>query len=444
MMTCQSQASMVILVTMLLPMSAFAQLSFERAPIEYSRTQPNDSVAKLKDAVSSSNEKVLRDDERGYLESLLAALKVPISSQTLVFSKTSLQRHRISPKNPRAVYFNDEVYVAWTPGAELIEIAAIDPLLGTVFYTVDQDQASTESLEITRRIHRCLFCHGSTDTGRVPGLLMQSVFTDSDGHRVFPSDSIAPSARGPLLGRWGGWYATGQHGAQRHLGNLMIDSADVVVPEKLGQTANVIDLTPYCDVSKYLSPHSDLVALLVLQHQVTLHNLITSANHRARLLMHSRSERETIPSSSAETISDEVRVLIDQIAEEVVDGLLLVEQPDWQEALVGSSSFAQEFVSRGPFDPRGRSLRQLDLCRSLFRFPCSYLIYSDAFDALPNPVLQRIYARLYDVLRGIDRRLKYGYLSKEQRLAIDQILTDTKPFIASEFEKRQRALTQGE
>ena len=410
------------------PSVAAAQLSFERPPIRYSQTEPTGPVAVLKASIDAGSVTIASDEDHGYLAELLAELKIPVDSQTLVFSKTSLQKHRISPQTPRAIYFNDDVYVAWTPGAELIEIASTDPQLGSVFYTVDQQQDPQQPVEITRRVHRCLFCHGSTDTGRVPGLLMQSVFTDEDGHRVFPSDSIEPKASGPLLGRWGGWYVSGTQGNQRHLGNLRTDSASKVTKESLVATANVTSLEEFFDTSKYLSPHSDVVALLVLQHQVTLHNLLTSANQRTRLHMHGEKME-----SDATQISDEDGLFLDQIAEEVVDGLLMVDQPGWEDTIAGSSGFATEFENRGPFDSRGRSLRRLDLKQRLFQYPCSYLIYSDAFDRLPQPLLQRVYRRLHEILRGTNVVPKYSYLSREQRSAIETILVETKPAVAKAF-----------
>lgn len=422
-----SVGTAILLVVCWSPVTV-AQLSFERPPIRYSQTEPTGPVALLRASIDAGSVTIESDDEHGYLAGLLAELKIPVDSQTLVFSKTSLQKHRISPQTPRAIYFNDDVYVAWTPDAELIEIASTDPHLGSIFYTVDQQQDSQQPIEITRRVHRCLFCHGSTDTGRVPGLLMQSVFTDTDGHRVFPSDSIEPKASGPLLGRWGGWYVSGTQGSQRHLGNLMTESSSKVTKDCLVKTANVISLKNFFDTSKYLSPHSDVVALLILQHQVTLHNLLTSANHRTRLRIHGEKMEP-----DATRIVEEDGLFLDQIADEVIDGLLMFDQPRWEDTLDGSSGFATEFESRGPFDSKGRSLRHLDLKRSLFQYPCSYLIYSDTFDRLPQPLLQRVYGRLHGVLRGTSVVPKYFQLSPEQRSTIESILVETKPAAAKAF-----------
>jgi hypothetical protein len=404
---------------------AHAQLPFERAPIEYSKTPATDPVALLAARIESGVFSLEKDEEYGYLVSLLTELEIPISSQTLVFSKTSLQRHRISPANPRAIYFNDDSYVGWIPDGELIEIASTDPMLGSVFYTIDQS-LDDQGGSITRRNERCLFCHGSSDTGRVPGLLMQSVYTNSDGNRVFPSKSLPTNSRGSLLGRWGGWFVTGTHGRQRHLGNLMVDSKSSVAIPDTDENANVVDLSRWLDATKYLSAHSDIVALLVLQHQVSIHNLLTDANHRARSQIYFAATENRQSGRRDEFLSEEDLAVLDQIAEEVVDGLLMINETRFSDRISGTSSFTQEFERRGPLDSTGRCLRQFDLKTKLFRYPCSYLIYSESFDALPKPVLSFVYRRLLDVLSSKDARDKYAHLTESDRYAILQILRETK------------------
>ena len=104
----------------------------------------------------------------------------------------------------------------------------------------------------------------------------------------------------------------------------------------------------------------------------------------------------------------------------------MVGETELTDAVRGTSSFSQEFTARGPQDQQGRSLRQFDLKTRVFRYPCSYLIYSDCFDALPEPVLERVYQRLWDVLTGEDEAEKFAHLSAADRTAILEILRDTK------------------
>ena len=405
---------------------ATAQLAFEQPPINYSKTEASDPVAYLLNRVEQKRATLPSDAKTGYLVALLEQLQIPVSSQTLVFSKTSLQRHLISSKNPRAIYFNDDTYVGWVPEGELIEIASVDPNLGTIFYTIEQPSAKHPG-NFSRRNDRCLFCHASTDTGRVPGLLMQSVYTNSNGDRTFP-DNLAPTnSRGPLLGRWAGWFVTGNCGAQQHLGNLMLESNDAEPPRSIQSRENIDDLSRWFDVDNYLSPHSDLVALLVLQHQVSMHNLLTDANHRARRVIHEATSASSGNDEDQLRLSDEDLFRIDQIAERLVDGLLMVGQIRFSEPVSGSSRYASQFAARGPRDLKGRSLRDLDLQETVFRYPCSYVIYSESFDALPPPLLRAVKRRLIDVLSSKDNRAKYSTLTAASRSEIMQILRETKP-----------------
>ena len=117
--------------------TADAQLDFEGAPIDYGKQSTSDRVSRLADALERGSVTLQSDDNSGYLASVLKALEVPLESQSLVFSKTSFQLHKISPGRPRAIYFNDDTYVGWVQGSDIIELAASDPVQGAVFYTME-------------------------------------------------------------------------------------------------------------------------------------------------------------------------------------------------------------------------------------------------------------------------------------------------------------------
>jgi hypothetical protein len=124
-----------------IPAVAQAQSAdFDRAPIHYQTAEVHDPVAKLASAIAAGQQQLDWDAKHGYLPAILDVLEVPVSSQTLVFSKTSLQLHRISPSRPRAVYFNDDVYVGWCQNGDVVELAATDPKQGAVFYTLSQNK----------------------------------------------------------------------------------------------------------------------------------------------------------------------------------------------------------------------------------------------------------------------------------------------------------------
>ncbi|MFC1759313.1 hypothetical protein ACFL2H_11195, partial [Planctomycetota bacterium] len=208
---------------------AAGQIAFDQPPIDYTNSAPNDRIAGLQAKIDSGEVQLDFEEERGYLRSVLHHLNIPISTQSLVFSKTSFQLRRITPRTPRALYFNDDVYIGWVIDGDVIEVSAVDPQLGANFYTLEQRQ--TKRPKFTRRTHACLQCHGSTLTEGVPGHLVRSVYPNEDGHPILSARTFRTDHSSPLEQRWGGWYVTGEHGKQRHLGNLLV--RDSKNPEKI-------------------------------------------------------------------------------------------------------------------------------------------------------------------------------------------------------------------
>ncbi len=246
---------------------------YEHEPIQYSKSDPHNRVSLLVERIRAGKTKLRHEPHFGYLRSLLAELEVPQSSQMLVYSKTSLQRHRIAPNTPRALYFNDDVYVGFCQQGDVLELSAVDPQLGAVFYTVDQHQ--DDAPRFTRQGDNCLICHSSSHTKDVPGHLVRSVFTDTAGFPILSAGSYRIDHTSPLEKRWGGWYVTGTHGTQKHLGNLTIEVHSV--PRNLDNSEGM-NLTKLGNripsAFGYLSGHSDIVALMVLEHQTDAQNLI--------------------------------------------------------------------------------------------------------------------------------------------------------------------------
>lgn len=220
------------------------------------------------------------EGDKSYLPSLLKALNVPIESQMLVFSKTSLQMRRISPRTPRAIYFNDDVYVGFCQTGDVLEISAVGPQLGTVFYTLTQEE--NEKPQFQRRNDNCLVCHNSSRTEGVPGHLVRSLYVDASGQPLLSAGSRMVDHTTPIEQRWGGWYVTGTHGLQKHLGNLIVRGRDVQEPVDNSAGQNVSDLKDCLNLERYVSPHSDIVALMMQEHQVLVHNRIVKANFDTR------------------------------------------------------------------------------------------------------------------------------------------------------------------
>jgi hypothetical protein len=385
----------------------------EHPAIAYSKATPTDRVAKLISSIERGDTNLVFDTEHGYLPALLKALDVPVSSQSLVFSRTSLQVDRIAPWTPRALYFSDDIYVGWVQEGPIMEIAAADPTLGAVFYTVTQTEGAKPT--IARQTRTCLQCHDSaSSTGGVPGFIMRSVIADRHGYPV-SSDLGSTTDQTPLNDRWGGWYVTGTVPVP-HLGNAMTPAlstemgnvANYLSQARLRSAGTVNELTSRFDTKPYLVPQSDAVALLVLAHQTYVHNLMTAAGYQAR-----------------STPDDEVRIA--GAAERLVQSLFFVKEAPLQGPIAGSSSFAADFAATGTRDQRGRSLRDLDLRTRLFRYPLSYLIYSDSFNALPAAVKQYVFRRVREITDGKNADPRFAHLTAEDRTAIREILEDTKP-----------------
>jgi hypothetical protein len=396
----------------------------EQAPIRYATAPVDNVVSRLLSRIEAGKTELTREEGFGYVRSLLRELRVPESSQVLVFSKTSLQRQRIGPRTPRAIYFNDDVYVGFCRHGDVAEISAVDPRLGTVFYTLDQRAAAKPKL--TRQTDACLICHGSSQNEGFPGHLMRSVYPDAEGYPELAAGTYRIDQRSPLKERWGGWYVTGSAGGQPHLGNRI--ARDRANPRRLDDepARELADLRPLIDTSAYLTPHSDIAALMVLEHQTEMHNLIARAVLQTRLALHQEKELNREMANPVDYRFESTSRRIRSAGDALLQYMLFAGEPRLSARIEGTSSFAREFVRQGPRDSLGRSLRDLNLTSRLFSYPCSYLIYSSAFDALPQPVHDYVLERLWDVLTGKYSGAEFAHLSPVDRKAILQILRETK------------------
>jgi hypothetical protein len=391
-------------------------------PISYAKATPDNPVSRLQKSISTGKV-TLKSGEFGYLESLLAALDVPRSSQVLVFSKTSFQRHRIGPKTPRALYFKDEVSVGFCQRGDVLEVATADPKLGTVFYTLDQDPVGKP--RFFRQTDNCLACHGSGFTRGYPGHLLRSLFTDAEGQPVLNLGTTRVDHSTPLADRWGGWYVTGTGGTKTHRGNqtvpVRIDEAPTANPN-----VDVTDLKPFFTAGVYLTPHSDLVALLVFEHQLETRNRITRAGFDTRIALYQQAEIDKLAGSVGAPPNESTRRRIANACEPLLKYLLFCEEAPLAGPVKGTSGFAEEFAAKGPKDSNGRSLREFDLTKRIFKYPCSYLIDSAAFDGLPAQAKEYVYRRLWEVLSGKDASKDFAHLTAADRTAVREILRDTK------------------
>jgi len=377
------------------------------------------STVSLKNAVDDLNRKLMDGSasltfqgRSGYLRSVVEALKLPVDSQLVVYSKGSLQGRLVSPTNPRALFFSDRVALGWVRDAELLEVAAYDETAGMVFYSLEQRPAERP---VFKREFRCLGCHMAGDTSGVPGLLMFSSTTDPASGRDLRL--LAMDHRSPHAQRFGGWFVTGD-GATGHIGNR--------VPALDGRASGVESLAGLFEPEGYLGTSSDIAALLTFSHQVGMVNLLTRASWEARA-----ADPALHPGGPDQARA--VDALMSGIASEVVDYMLFVEEPPLPGPVTSRSGFAGRMAASGPRDRKGRSLYELDLTRRLLKYPCSYLIYSPAFDVLPPLASAPIYRRLWTVLSGQATEPRYRALSLSDRQAIAEILRDTKPNLPEFF-----------
>ncbi len=416
-------------------------LPFADAPIHYRSAELNDPVAKLEKRLERGEISLRFDPQHGYLKAILDELKIPVSSQALVFSKTSFQYPVIAPAAPRALYYNDDVYVGQVQNGKFLEFVSFDPMQGAIFYVMDEHQ--DEHPRIERAEVDCIQCHVAGPTRGIPGVLLRSVFTKPDGSADAAARSYVTGQESPLSQRWGGWYVTAKSGSQGAMANVTI--SDPQHPEQLDRVAgaNISSLAGRFDTAAYLTSSSDIVALMVLAHQTQMHNLITLTNYQTRLALFADQNRNPMAGSAPGTILDAVRKQFEGPAEQLVRYLLFTNEAPLDSPIAGTSNFATEFAARGPRDPQGRSLRDFDLRTRIFKYPCSYLIYSEAFDAIPEPAKTYVYRRLFEVLSGREQGPEFASLSSQDRRAILEILVATKPGLPDEWNQFVRNANQG-
>ncbi|MFM8734267.1 MAG: hypothetical protein ACKOC8_03630 [Pirellulales bacterium] len=423
-------AAVAMLMAGIHPASAIDE--FERPPISYSDTTPDNAVSRLQARLDANAIALAHHERLGYLPAVLEALHVPVSSQTLVFSKTSLQQQRISPKNPRAIYFNDDAYVGYVRGGDVVEVSVADPRLGTVFYTLDQQEA--ERPTFVRQIDDCLACHAGSQTSGVPGHVVRSVYVDGSGQPIFSAGSHRVDHTTPLIQRFGGWYVTGTHGPQQHLGNITFRRRPDHDGVDDASGLNKMDVAGRFEAEGYLSPHSDLVALMVLAHQAFAHTMITKAGFEARSALHREAALNRELGEPADHRWPSTTTVLDAAAESLVACCLFHDEPPLTAPIGGTSGFAAEFGAQGPRTPDGRTLRALDLQTRLFRYPCSYLVYSESFAALPAEVRDRFWRRIDAALAS--QQAAAGGLPETERTAIRDILVATHPEARAAWEPR--------
>ena len=426
--------SIVILISTVFTLHA--EDEYENAPIRYSDTTPNDAAQRLESLMAAGKVKIDRTDAWTVLRDVMKQFDIPQESQVMVFSKTSKQNDRISPQTPRVVYFGDNAYVGYCLGGS-IEVATVDPKLGPIFYLLDPNEEPAKPLHF-QRDNSCLSCHGGPFTPEVPGVIVRSVYPGPEGHPIMSQGSTVVDTTTPFTDRWGGWYVTGKHGTVLHRGNVTAtekNDQSINIDFKAG--ANVTNLAKFFDVSPYKRKQSDIVALMVLEHQTSVQNILTKANQASLRAMHMQT---SLQRELGETIMSEptgtARRIIDHAAEDVVEALLFKDEAALPEGgIEGDPAFQTAFTTRAPQSSDGRSLKDFQLLHRLFKYRCSYMVYSLTFQHLTAPLKQTVLHRLKTVLEGQDTTGQYAYLSDTERGHIRRILAETLPGAPAEWKQ---------
>jgi hypothetical protein len=386
---------------------------WEMPPISYSDTVAKNSLTQLAADLASGAGEIKGTSGLDRLKYVLHELHVPEESQILVFSKTSHQNRLIDPKNPRSLYFSENAYIGYVPGGD-IEVIVQDPQLGPVYYLIEG--SPPEKLKIERDLTTCISCHATSNTENVPGMLIRSVYPDGDGHPLLAMGTRLVDHETPIAERWGGYYVTGQSSLP-HLGNQVFLENITPLPKPSHQA----DLASVFDVSKYLRPTSDIVALLVLEHQCKMHNLLNSAamNYRRALYLNQILNPDSKPDSGS------AGLVAESMAEKIVDCLFFKGEANSGEDLEGNAEFQTAFQARFPKTKDGRSLADFKLYQRVFKYRCSYMIYSEAFNHLPSPVKQSVLKKMRSALGGADA--DYAWLRVSESQKVEAILAETLP-----------------
>jgi hypothetical protein len=397
--------------------------------LHYGRTPTHNAIAQLQQRLAAGSVRLTFSAPRGYLDSLLQALAIDPSSQVLVYSKTSLQKGKISAATPRALYFDANTYVGYVQDGENLELGAMDSELGQVFYTLP-NHAAAAAPQLQRETLTCLACHDTYEMsgGGVPRFLLMSSYVDIHGNQLTHEDSILTTDETPLESRWGGWYVTGHTGKQVHVGNILVTDVQQLVKLDTVRRGNIDTLDELFDTKPYLTDKSDVVALLVLQHQETVQNLITRVNFEVRNALARAGDK---PGALSAKTRAELQGFMDDLAKAMLFG----DAVPYTDTIGGNSGFDVWFQKQGVRDSQGRSLRELDLKTRLLRYPLSFLVYTPAFEGLPEYARDYLFGRFAAVLQGHDVSDTYAFMSTAERRATLQILTATDPAFAQYLAK---------
>lgn len=402
---------------------------YERAPIHYHETEPDTKLTRFF-RTANDNPVLCNGTHREVLAELLEKLEVPVESQVLVFSKTSAQNSRIAPETPRAIYFSDDLYLGWVQGGE-IEAASFDPRLGMVFHLVKLTEREPGSPPPLARERSCLNCHAGSSNHDLPGLMVRSVYPTATGLPLFEAGTFHTRQNSPIEERWGGWYVTGSVEQREHLGNALAQAAPGGPGVELQRLAEgrVLKLDEMFGCEPYLNGgQSDVVALMTLEHQVGMHNLLIEANLTTQATLHRHAEMQKAFGEPLDApLSETNERILQRLATKVLKEMLYVEEVPLPGGIEGTGIFQTAFEEGRKRSAEGRSLRDFRLYERLMKYRCSHLIYSEAFASLPDEIRSRILSQLHGILTKPADWPEFAHLGEAERGHILAIVKETVP-----------------
>ena len=399
----------VALVLLIQPMLMAGPI-YESEPINYYDAPLIDEVAEFFENGAEGWE---YKGQSGFLADFLDTFDIPRESQVLVYSKTSFQIGKIRPENPRAIYFNKDIYVGWVPGGDFLEVSASSPTTGNNFYSISGRGNKPELLHET---HRCLRCHGGSFTRDIPAPLVRSVFPDHEGQPIFQAGTTVVDHTTPLADRHGGWFLTGSNDTNR--GNLVFQET-----ERGADEGRVFDMADIRDID-YLGEGSDVVAMLILEHQSELHRLLAHLSLQTQTALYSQRKFDELLGRT-ERLSESTKRQIKSVGDKVLRYMFFKDEAELPRISIKNSPYAQYFDGNGPKDSEGRSFYDLRLAGRMFEYPFSYMVYSDAFQNLPPEALEYLTAELQNILDPDSEYEGYEHLARDEKVVIRQILEET-------------------
>lgn len=415
--------------------SLSAQVSFndyDQPPHNYYDGEPQDPASVLKRQIASGEKQPDLSSQIDYFRWLIQELSVPAESQTVVFSKTGLQRKVVSPHNSRALYFNDQTFITFIPGG-MTEIASYDPLRGPIFYILEGSETSppAPAVRFNKRESCLVGCHAGSATNYLPGLLARSLYVDAMGNPMnVDAAGIVVNAISlhenmahtmPIKERWGGWFVTGSPANADHIGNILFQVR-----------GGPPSPAPALAAQEKLLPHgssSDVLPLLVQDHQIGLLNQLYEVFYRWRTRLHLDNEKRKAAGQPelAQLDAAGVEYLGEHL--EKLAGLFLFsgEAPLPAGGIKGDPAFITAFSRGKKTDGQGRSLRDLELKSHLLRHRCSHMIHSPQFEGMPAAFRSLVLGRICEVLKSPATTAGYEHLQEAERQAIHEILLATIP-----------------